>query len=116
MGKRPGPSAGNESGISAGGRLLLWSGVVRRFLLYLFNRKYVGESSAKRRGECLRCGACCRLVVNPCPYLVFDGDGKSSCVKYDSTRMPNCVIFQIDRRDIRERDLVCQIPCGYGFD
>lgn len=89
---------------------------MRRFFLYVFNKKYVTESSLKRRGECLRCGACCRLIASACPYLTFEADGKSSCVKYATTRMPNCVIFPIDRRDIKERDIVSGTPCGYAFE
>jgi len=103
-------------GVSAAQRLLLWSGVMRRFLLYVFNKKYVEASASKCKGECLRCGACCRLAVSECPYLTFDDDGKSSCVKYNETRMPNCVIFPIDHRDIKERNIVSKIPCGYRFE
>ncbi|MCL2192256.1 MAG: hypothetical protein FWB78_02530 [Treponema sp.] len=108
--------AKNMSQISVGSRLLLWSGVIRRFLLYIFNKKYIKKSVAKCQGECLRCGACCRLVVSQCPYLTFDADGKSSCIKYNTTRMPNCVMFPIDHRDIKERDIVSAIPCGYSFN
>jgi len=102
-------------GVSVAHRLMLWSGVMRRFLLYVFNKKYVSESVSKCEGECLRCGACCRLFVKECPYLTFGEDGKSSCTKYNTVRMPNCVIFPIDSRDIRERDIVSKTPCGYSF-
>ena len=115
MEKRPVYAEKNIAEISVASRLLLWSGVMRRFLLFVFNKKYIRESSSKSRGECLRCGACCRLVVSECPYLTFDADGKSSCTKYNETRMPNCVIFPIDHRDIKERDIVSKIPCGYSF-
>jgi len=116
MEKRLMPSPKDVSEVSVGNRLLLWSGVMRRFLLYVFNKKYIKESVAKCQGECLRCGACCRLVFSQCPYLTFESDGKSSCVKYNATRMPNCVIFPIDRRDIKERDIVSPTPCGYSFE
>jgi len=116
MEKRPALPARDASGVSVAHRLLLLSGVMRRFFLYVFNKKYVEESSSKCKGECLRCGACCRLFVSECPYLTFDDDGKSSCSKYNATRMPNCVIFPIDSRDISERDIVSKIPCGFSFD
>jgi len=107
--------AKSSRGVSAAHRLLLWSGVMRRFFLYAFNKKRVKESTEKREGECSRCGACCRLVVNECPYLTFEADGKSSCARYDAARMPNCVIFPIDCRDIEDRNIVSKIPCGYSF-
>ena len=115
MEKRLMPSQGSTSGVSIGNRLLLWTGVMRRFLLYVFNRKYIEKSVSKRQGECLRCGACCRLVLSRCPHLTFEEDGKSSCTKYNTTRMPNCVIFPIDHRDIRERNIVSPTPCGFSF-
>lgn len=31
-----------------------------------------------RRGECNRCGQCCKLPF-PCPFLRFDAEGLSSC-------------------------------------
>jgi len=108
-------SAKNVSDVSVGHRLLLWSGVMRRFLLYVFNKKYVKANALKCQGECLRCGACCKLALKQCPYLAFDECGKSSCTKYDNSRMPNCVVFPIDDRDIKERDIVSSTPCGFSF-
>jgi len=116
MEKRLMPSSKSVMEVSVGSRLLLWSGVMRRFLLYVFNKKYIKESISKCQGECLRCGACCRLAVRQCPYLRFEADGKSSCTKYNATRMPNCIVFPIDRRDIQERNIVSQTPCGYSFE
>ncbi|MCL2558163.1 MAG: hypothetical protein FWE09_06760 [Treponema sp.] len=97
-------------------RLVLWAGVLRRFFLHVFDKKYVKRSIATRRGSCQRCGACCRLVVKSCPSLSFDAQGKSACALYSRARMPNCRNFPIDRRDIRDRDLVSEIPCGFSFD
>jgi hypothetical protein len=41
-----------------------------------------------RRGECIRCGACCKLP-NYCPWLRFDAEGKSMCIIYP-IRPLNC--------------------------
>ena len=43
---------------------------------------------ANRRGECNRCGACCKLPY-PCPFLRFDDQGLSSCAVYH-VRPPSC--------------------------
>jgi Fe-S-cluster containining protein len=41
-----------------------------------------------RRGECNRCGQCCKLPF-PCPFLRFDEQGLSSCAVYYA-RPPSC--------------------------
>jgi hypothetical protein len=101
--------------ITIGNRLVLWFGVLRRFFLYVFNRKYVEQGIAKRKGNCARCGACCTLITGNCVYLSFDSDGKSLCRNYNAFRMPNCRIFPIDNNDIKDRDIVSKKPCGFYF-
>lgn len=98
-------------------RLILLRGVVRRFFLYTFNRPYVERSIARRKGECVRCGACCHLIANKCGALDLRADG-SSCRLYKHYRMPNCRIFPIDERDIADRNLVAppDRPCGFHFE
>ncbi|MBN2019486.1 MAG: hypothetical protein JW749_04605 [Sedimentisphaerales bacterium] len=41
-----------------------------------------------RRGQCNRCGACCKLP-NVCPWLRFDAEGKALCLIYP-VRPLNC--------------------------
>jgi len=41
-----------------------------------------------RKGQCIRCGACCKLP-NYCPWLRFDHQGKSLCIIYP-IRPLNC--------------------------
>lgn len=43
---------------------------------------------ASRRGDCNRCGDCCKLPY-PCPFLRFDDEGLSSCAVY-LLRPPSC--------------------------
>ena len=38
-----------------------------------------------------------------------------SCKIHKSFRMPNCIIFPVDLRDIEDRNLVSSEPCGYKF-
>jgi len=108
----------NEEGVSLPilCRIFLWKGVIRRFFLSSFRKKYIDKNSLKRQGECLRCGACCKLVVNKCPYLKTETHEKCSCVKHESNRLPNCKVFPIDVSDIKDRDLILKKPCGYFFD
>jgi hypothetical protein len=95
--------------------LILWKGVARRLFLYCLHRKYVEESIQQRKGACKRCGACCRLFLKKCVYLNFDQDGNALCLKYKGFRMPNCRIFPIDKRDITDRDMISETPCGFYF-
>jgi Fe-S-cluster containining protein len=44
--------------------------------------------SMNRRGECNRCGECCKLPY-PCPFLRYDAQGLSSCAVY-KFRPPSC--------------------------
>jgi Fe-S-cluster containining protein len=41
-----------------------------------------------RRGQCIRCGACCKLP-NVCPFLGYDSEGKAICRIYN-LRPLNC--------------------------
>ncbi len=44
--------------------------------------------ASNRRGECNRCGQCCKLPF-PCPFLRYDEEGLSSCAVYHF-RPPSC--------------------------
>jgi hypothetical protein len=95
-------------------RLILLRGVLRRLLLTLFRPGYVRAQRARRRGECVRCGACCQLAWK-CPRY-HDPDGLPSCLFYGRCRPPNCGNFPIDQRDIADRNRICpDQPCGYSW-
>jgi len=98
-------------------RLILLRGVLRRFFLILFRPGYVRARIARRKGACARCGACCKLAMSRCFALSRQPDGSSHCSIYNKVRMPNCIQFPIDERDIAERNLImpADIPCGYFF-
>jgi hypothetical protein len=96
-------------------RLFLLKGVCRRFFLYFFARGYVEKSLEARKGKCERCGICCHLFMSKCVYLKFDENGKTSCSIYKKVRMPNCKIFPLNDKDIKDRDLLSKLPCGFCF-
>jgi hypothetical protein len=104
-----------EIKISIFNRMFLWKGVIRRFLLYIVNRSYINKSYLKRQGKCLRCGACCKLAFKRCPYLKKETNENYSCIKHESFRTPNCIIFPIDPSDIKDRNIISKKPCGYSF-
>ncbi|MFW5857127.1 MAG: hypothetical protein ACOCX4_04535 [Planctomycetota bacterium] len=104
-----------KSGVRHGvGRMKQGVGKVRRFTNGQFRRRHVRDKLALRRGECQRCGACCKLLFR-CPLLVTHADGSTSCRIHDR-RPENCRIFPLDQRCINERNqLLPSVPCGYSF-
>jgi uncharacterized protein len=61
-----------------------------------------------RRGDCNRCGACCKLPF-PCPFLRFDAEGLSSCAVYYA-RPPSCRKYPRT-----ESEQLTPETCGYYF-
>jgi uncharacterized protein len=61
-----------------------------------------------RRGECNRCGECCKLPY-PCPFLRFDEEGLSACSVY-LLRPPSCRKYP----RIATENLTPQ-SCGFYF-
>lgn len=55
--------------------------------------------------------------MSRCFALSHQADGSSHCAIYNKVRMPNCIQFPIDERDIAERNLImpADVPCGYFF-
>jgi len=94
-------------------QLILAWGKVRRLYYGVFRPGYVRRKAAQRRGECRRCGTCCKLVF-VCPRLDESGD-VPTCKIHDDKPL-NCRIFPIDERDLRDRDMVCpDEKCGFYF-
>ena len=95
-------------------RMVLAWGVARRTLLHVFRPGYIRASHAMRQGECRRCGACCRLTVT-CGHVCEEA-GLTSCNRHKQTRLPNCVNFPIDARDLADRNRIApHAPCGFKW-
>lgn len=75
---------------------------IKRFLTSLL------PIDANRRGDCNRCGNCCKLPY-PCPFLEFDAEGLSSCSVYHF-RPPSCRKYP----RIAAENLTTQ-TCGFYF-
>lgn len=82
----------------------------RRTFYALFRRKYVRESIANvRKGECHRCGACCKLLFE-CPFLGHDSQNLPYCRIYGDLRPAACKIYPFDKVDSEIEQ------CGFRFD
>ena len=90
---------------------LAW-GKLRRLYMTTLRPRKARRMLERRRGECLRCGVCCKLVVK-CPHL--DESGLPACTVHEQ-RHRNCRAFPLDERDLRDRDRVSPgTKCGYWF-
>jgi hypothetical protein len=94
--------------------ILLW-GKLRRAVMGHVLTGYTRRRHELRRGQCLRCGACCQLG-RVCPSLEIDEDGLASCRKYDQSRGPTCRLYPTTESDLRDRDRISPATkCGYYF-
>lgn len=105
----------SQSKITLRKKLKLLMGTPRRLLWNVCRPGYVMQNLKQRRGECQRCGACCRLVWK-CRYFHYE-NGTPSCKLYKKYRPPNCSNFPIDHHDLADRDVVApHVPCGFWWD
>jgi len=74
---------------------------------------HIDRSQSRRRGECKRCGTCCKLLFR-CPFLDESTD-PCTCKLY-GRHLRWCENFPIDESDIADRDRIsADMQCGYYF-
>jgi len=101
--------------LGLGGIAVLWWGKLRRAMLGRVLTGHTRRRHESRRGQCLRCGACCQLG-RVCPSLEIDENGLASCAKYDQPRDPTCRLYPTTESDLRDRDRISPgTKCGYYF-
>lgn len=91
-------------------RFLQLRGKVRRFVQASLLRQDHEALLARRRGECKRCGGCCRLAFR-CPFLRTDAEGQTSCRIY-GLRFTQCRLFPLHAADLLE----LRGECGFSFE
>ena len=85
-------------------------GKVRRFIQASVLKEDTSALLARRKGECNRCGACCKILFQ-CPFLGTDAEGQYTCRIYDK-RFAQCRLFPLRAQDLRELGE----ECSYTFD
>ncbi len=85
-------------------------GKVRRFIQASLLNEDTEPLLAQRRGECNRCGACCKILFQ-CPFLGTDAEGQYTCRIYDK-RFAQCRLFPLHARDLLELGE----QCSYSFE
>jgi hypothetical protein len=90
-------------------RALQLHGKIRRFIRASVYTRENEALLAKRRGECTRCGACCKILIR-CPFLLEE-DGEYSC-SIHGRHFAQCQLFPLVPQDLKEIDE----ECGYEFE
>ncbi len=83
---------------------------VRRFFICHFEKGVVARNLKRRRGACLQCGRCCKLVYR-CPLLV-ENRNTMKCLIYNVGRPAQCRVFPLNPSDLAD----VNFRCGYYFD
>ncbi len=83
---------------------------VRRFFICHFEKEIISRNLKRRRGECLQCGHCCKLVYR-CPLLV-ESQHTMKCLIYNAGRPTQCRVFPLNISDLAD----VNFRCGYYFD
>jgi len=92
--------------------VMCW-GKFRRAFLIALRKKHVEGMLERRRGECLRCGACCKILIR-CPSY-DDSSGSPRCLIYED-RPGNCGLFPLNEYDLRDRNIIQpHRKCGFHF-
>ena len=89
---------------------LQFKGKTRRFVQASLLRQDPEPLLAKRRGECNRCGACCKILFR-CPFLGTDAEGQYTCRIYEK-RFAQCRLYPLHAADLRE----LEGQCSYSFE
>jgi hypothetical protein len=78
-----------------------WAALRRALLANLLPDNLAYRYKAYQRGECNRCGLCCKIQFQ-CPFLVDDGPYNTHCSIYTTPHAPSaCVKFPLDPLDLK---------------
>lgn len=80
----------------------------RRYLM-LLKKETVASGLARRRGECLGCGECCKASFD-CPFLYRQGD-RLLC-RIHETKPEVCKTYPFNEQDVFPHTIG---KCGYYF-
>lgn len=93
-------------------------GAIRRWILpKVLPDKVLYRWREYRKGECNRCGLCCKIVYR-CPFFVESGSGTACAIYTDPKHSPPaCVVFPMDPKDIQEvQRQIAPAPCPFHFE
>jgi hypothetical protein len=78
-----------------------WAALRRTILANLLPDNLLYRYKAYQRGECNRCGLCCKIQFQ-CPFYIEEGPYNTRCGIYTTPHAPTaCVKFPIDPLDLK---------------
>lgn len=78
-----------------------WGALRRALLANMLPDNLVMRYKAYQRGECNRCGLCCKIQFQ-CPFLIDEGPFNTRCGIYTTPHAPQaCIKFPLDPMDLR---------------
>jgi hypothetical protein len=78
-----------------------WGALRRTVMANFLPDNILYRYKAYQRGECNRCGLCCRIQFQ-CPFLIDEGPYNTRCGIYTTPHAPQaCVKFPLDPMDLR---------------
>jgi len=86
-------------------------GKVRRFWRANIHTAENEALLSRRRGECNRCGACCKILMK-CPFLTEKPNNEYECAIYGK-RFNQCRLYPLVPKDLEEIE---GATCSYTFE
>ncbi|HSB11418.1 MAG TPA: hypothetical protein VLM38_18160 [Blastocatellia bacterium] len=78
-----------------------WGALRRTLLANVLPDNLVFRYKAYQRGECNRCGLCCKIQFQ-CPFFIDEGPYETRCAIYTTPHAPQaCLKFPLDPTDLK---------------
>jgi hypothetical protein len=78
-----------------------WGALRRALLANVLPDNLVYRYKAYQRGECNRCGLCCKIQFQ-CPFFIDEGTNNTRCSIYTTPHAPSaCLKFPLDPTDLK---------------
>jgi len=93
-----------------------WGALRRTVLSNFVPDNILYRYKAYQRGECNRCGLCCKIQFN-CPFLIDEGPFNTRCSIYTTPHAPQaCLKFPLDPMDLRLLQREVGNACTFYFE
>jgi hypothetical protein len=93
-----------------------WGALRRHVISNVLPDNLVYRYKAYQRGECNRCGLCCKIQFQ-CPFFIDEGPYNTRCSIYTSPYAPQaCLKFPLDPKDLKLLQREIGQACTFYFE
>lgn len=93
-----------------------WAALRRMLMANLLPDNILLRYKAYQRGECNRCGLCCKIQFR-CPFFVDEGPYNTRCAIYTTPHAPAaCVKFPLDPLDLKMLQREVGNACTFYYE